>query len=56
MESQLTRADLDTLAEVFVKVWLQFHHKRISLPQPDAGHPQTAGENLRGVSPDADPI
>lgn len=32
VDSQLTRADLDVLAEVFVEVWMQFHHKRIPYP------------------------
>ena len=40
VDSQLTRADLDTLAEVFVKVWLQFHHKRISYPSRAKSIPQ----------------
>lgn len=32
VDSQLTRDDLNVLAEVFVEVWLQFHHKRIPYP------------------------
>jgi putative nucleotidyltransferase with HDIG domain len=32
VDSQLTREDLDTLAKVFVEVWMQFHHKRIPYP------------------------
>ena len=38
--SRLTRADLDILAEVFVKVWLQFHHKRIPYPSRTKGIPR----------------
>ncbi|NCJ06767.1 HDIG domain-containing protein [Synechococcales cyanobacterium C] len=32
LDAGLTRDDLKLLADVFVKVWLQFHHKRISYP------------------------
>lgn len=32
VDSQLTRENLKVLAEVFVEVWLQFHHKRIPYP------------------------
>ncbi len=32
VDSGLTRDELKTLAGVFVKVWLQFHHKRIAYP------------------------
>lgn len=32
VDSQLTRDELNVLAEVFVEVWLQFHHKRIPYP------------------------
>ncbi|WP_299492156.1 HDIG domain-containing metalloprotein [Acaryochloris sp. IP29b_bin.137] len=32
VESHLTRDELNVLAEVFVEVWLQFHHKRIPYP------------------------
>lgn len=32
VDSGLTREDLDTLAQVFIDVWLQFHHQRIPYP------------------------
>ncbi|WP_299402715.1 HDIG domain-containing metalloprotein [Acaryochloris sp. IP29b_bin.148] len=32
VDSQLTRDELNVLAEVFVEVWMQFHHKRIPYP------------------------
>jgi hypothetical protein len=32
VDSQLTREELSTLAEIFVQVWLQFNHQRIRYP------------------------
>ncbi len=32
VDSKLTRDELNVLAEVFVEVWMQFHHKRIPYP------------------------
>ena len=32
VDSQLTRDNLNTLVNVFVDVWMQFHHKRIPYP------------------------
>ncbi len=37
INSGLTRADMNTIAEVFVEVWQQFHHKRIAYPKLKAG-------------------
>ncbi|MGL4378712.1 MAG: HDIG domain-containing metalloprotein, partial [Microcoleaceae cyanobacterium] len=33
-DSGLTREDLSIIAEVFVRVWEQFNHKRIAYPKP----------------------
>ncbi len=33
VDSGLTRAQMSRIAEIFVKVWLQFHHKRIAYPK-----------------------
>ena len=33
VDSGLTRADMDTIAETFVSIWQQFHHKRIAYPK-----------------------
>lgn len=33
VDSGLTRADMDTIAETFVNIWQQFHHKRIAYPK-----------------------
>jgi cyclic-di-AMP phosphodiesterase PgpH len=32
VDSQLTRDNLNTLVDVFIDVWMQFHHKRIPYP------------------------
>lgn len=32
VDSQLTRENLNTLVDVFIDVWMQFHHKRIPYP------------------------
>ncbi|BDA70924.1 7TM receptor with intracellular metal dependent phosphohydrolase [Rivularia sp. IAM M-261] len=33
IDSGLTRAEMTQIAEIFVKVWQQFHHKRIAYPK-----------------------
>jgi membrane-associated HD superfamily phosphohydrolase len=33
-EAGLSRNELTRIAEVFVQVWQQFHHRRIAYPQP----------------------
>jgi hypothetical protein len=33
VNSGLTRAQMSRIAEIFVEVWLQFHHKRIAYPK-----------------------
>ncbi|MGL4620582.1 MAG: HD family phosphohydrolase, partial [Chroococcidiopsis sp.] len=33
VDSGLTRADMDAIAETFVNIWQQFHHKRIAYPK-----------------------
>ncbi len=33
LDSGLTRAQMSRIAEIFVEVWLQFHHKRIAYPK-----------------------
>lgn len=33
IDSGLTRAQMSRIAEIFVEVWLQFHHKRIAYPK-----------------------
>jgi cyclic-di-AMP phosphodiesterase PgpH len=33
IDSGLTRADMDIIAETFVNIWQQFHHKRIAYPK-----------------------
>jgi hypothetical protein len=33
VDSGLTRADMDIIAETFVSIWQQFHHKRIAYPK-----------------------
>jgi cyclic-di-AMP phosphodiesterase PgpH len=33
IDSGLTRAEMSRIAEIFVEVWLQFHHKRIAYPK-----------------------
>jgi cyclic-di-AMP phosphodiesterase PgpH len=33
INSGLTRAQMSRIAEIFVEVWLQFHHKRIAYPK-----------------------
>ncbi len=40
VDSQLTRENLNTLVDVFIDVWMQFHHKRIPYPM---SHPPTIG-------------
>jgi membrane-associated HD superfamily phosphohydrolase len=32
-ESNLTRAEMGKIAEIFVQVWQQYHHKRIAYPK-----------------------
>jgi len=34
IDSGLSRAQMSRIAEIFVEVWLQFHHKRIVYPKP----------------------
>jgi cyclic-di-AMP phosphodiesterase PgpH len=33
VDSGLTRAEMTKIAEIFVEVWQQFHHKRIAYPK-----------------------
>lgn len=33
VDSGLTREEMNTIAEVFVRVWQQFHHKRVAYPK-----------------------
>ena len=33
VDSGLTRSEMDRIAKVFVKIWQQFHHKRIVYPK-----------------------
>jgi len=33
VDSGLTRAEMDVIAETFVNIWQQFHHKRIAYPK-----------------------
>lgn len=42
--SQLTRENLDTLVDIFVDVWMQFHHKRI--PYPMSNLPTIGRQNM----------
>ncbi|PAX60047.1 HD family phosphohydrolase [Brunnivagina elsteri] len=37
VDSGLTRNQMSEIAEIFVEVWQQFHHKRIAYPQSKAG-------------------
>ncbi len=37
VDSGLTRAQMSRIAEIFVEVWLQFHHKRIAYPKAANG-------------------
>ncbi len=34
VDSGLTREQIDSIANIFVEVWQQFHHKRIAYPKP----------------------
>ena len=38
LDSGFSRADMTTIAEIFVQVWLQFNHQRIVYPKPIAPH------------------
>jgi cyclic-di-AMP phosphodiesterase PgpH len=44
VDSRLTRADLTTLVDVFVDIWMQFHHKRI--PYPMSHRPTIGRQNM----------
>jgi membrane-associated HD superfamily phosphohydrolase len=33
VDSGLTRQEMSQIAEIFVQVWQQFHHKRIAYPK-----------------------
>lgn len=33
VDSGLTRQEMSKIAEIFVRVWQQFHHKRIAYPK-----------------------
>ncbi len=33
LDSGLTREEMSRIAEIFVEVWQQFHHKRIAYPK-----------------------
>ncbi|MGB7417118.1 MAG: HDIG domain-containing metalloprotein [Thermosynechococcaceae cyanobacterium] len=44
VDSQLTREDLKSLVDVFVDVWMQFHHKRI--PYPMSHSPTIGRQNM----------
>ncbi len=37
VDSGLTREEMSQIAEIFVRVWQQFHHKRIAYPKLKAG-------------------
>lgn len=37
IDSGLTRKEMSRIAEIFVEVWLQFHHKRIAYPKATNG-------------------
>jgi len=37
IDSGLTRKEMSRIAEIFVEVWLQFHHKRIAYPKSANG-------------------
>jgi membrane-associated HD superfamily phosphohydrolase len=36
--SGLTREEMPKIAQIFVDVWQQFHHKRIAYPKAKAGN------------------
>ena len=38
VDSGLTREEMSKIAEIFVEVWQQFHHKRIAYPKLKAGN------------------
>lgn len=38
VDSGLTREEMSRIAEIFVEVWQQFHHKRIAYPKLKAGN------------------
>lgn len=38
VDSGLTREEMSKIAEIFVEVWQQFHHKRIAYPKSKAGN------------------
>ncbi|PZD73151.1 Cyclic-di-AMP phosphodiesterase PgpH [Acaryochloris thomasi RCC1774] len=44
VDSQLTRENLNTLLDVFIDVWMQFHHKRI--PYPMSNLPTIGRQNM----------
>jgi cyclic-di-AMP phosphodiesterase PgpH len=44
VDSQLTRDNLNTLVDVFIDVWMQFHHKRI--PYPMSHRPTIRRQNM----------
>ena len=38
VDSRLTRTEMSQIAEIFVQVWQQFHHKRIAYPKMKTGN------------------
>jgi membrane-associated HD superfamily phosphohydrolase len=38
IDSGLTREEMPKIAQIFVDVWQQFHHKRIAYPKAKAGN------------------
>jgi cyclic-di-AMP phosphodiesterase PgpH len=39
VDSGLTRSEMSQIAQIFVDVWQQFHHKRIAYPKFKASNP-----------------
>jgi hypothetical protein len=38
IDSGLTKAEMPKIAQIFVDVWQQFHHKRIAYPKSRSGN------------------
>ncbi|NJN32735.1 MAG: hypothetical protein HC824_21740 [Synechococcales cyanobacterium RM1_1_8] len=48
-DSGLTKPELETIANVFVQIWQQFHHKRIPYPaSPSAPTPFLPSQPIGG--------
>ncbi|PSB09788.1 hypothetical protein C7B76_24850 [filamentous cyanobacterium CCP2] len=47
IDSGLTRADMSCIAEIFVKVWQQFNHQRISYPKAVLNAQSTEKEKVK---------